>query len=574
MPFSVTCPSCRSVLQLPDAVKGKRVKVRCLKCGKSSMVGQADAPATTPRPTPAATLPRPRRGSTAKKVLVVILLVAALGGGGAAGWFLRGHFEKPSPQPIAQADRPGGSSTPIARSPEPERSTTRRVVPDTRPAQPVTPDTLPDKQTTAKKTPPVKEPPATLAVWPTARRWPTLLSRGGQLDFTDAALRAAFAKGNPMTLPEAKRKLPDATAPAFDWTTYVPKPVIHHMKDPNCWAFGVMGAFEWNWALRNGGPMPEFAIQPIFDISQEGGTDAGATVATAMKPLLDHGTCLAGDYPFVGKPGKLRSDVPLPYRLIAWGEVAPVPAIPKPAQIKQALLDHGPLVASVFTTKAFTQYKAGEIFKEHFTRPKGARQANHDVVIVGWDDSKGKGCWKVQNEWSSRWGEGGFMWIEYGCNYVGLETFWVCAQAVQYDLPTNANRMLPGKTDPFHNWPMARAFTLPPEPTPPTVTAAEALKRPGERLLVQFQPRAYGPVMPQGHVMLLSEPDPNAPGCLAVWLLKAGLDRFPAQDPQGLWKYYGGKQLRVHGWVTPYPLGDRVIQLIEVARPDQIEIVK
>jgi C1A family cysteine protease len=71
-------------------------------------------------------------------------------------------------------------------------------------------------------------------------------------------------------------------------------------------------------------------------------------------------------------------------------------------------------------------------------------------VVIGWDDKLGTGCWHIQNSWGVGWGEGGGgMWIEYGSNEVGLEAYWLRAQANQYDLPADAHKLLGERASPF-----------------------------------------------------------------------------------------------------------------------------
>src|SRR5262245_34500703 len=88
----------------------------------------------------------------------------------------------------------------------------------------------------------------------------------------DADLRAAFGKtGN--TLPESKRALPDASAPAFDWVPVLGLTPVHQQGGkPNCVAQATVAALEWNWQLRNGTrTKPILSPQPILDRLQKGG---------------------------------------------------------------------------------------------------------------------------------------------------------------------------------------------------------------------------------------------------------------------------------------------------------------
>lgn len=52
------------------------------------------------------------------------------------------------------------------------------------------------------------------------------------------------------------------------------------------------------------------------------------------------------------------------------------------------------------------------------------RGINHAVMLVGWDDSKGKtGAFLMRNSWGKGWGDGGYCWLAYE-SYI-VEAFWV-----------------------------------------------------------------------------------------------------------------------------------------------------
>jgi hypothetical protein len=162
------------------------------------------------------------------------------------------------------------------------------------------------------------------------------------------------------------------------------------------------------------------------------------------------------------------------------------------------------------------------------------------------------------------------MWIEYGCNNVGIDACWVRAQAVQYLLPETAPREISADVAAFPKWPEARAMPLPAQPKRPILTVAQAMQRPGERVIVQIKPTNFGTLAPDGHVQLVGMSDGNQ---LAVVLLKSGLAQFPAQDAQALFNHYRGKQLRVRGIVDQITVNSQVSKwIIEVASPDQIDV--
>lgn len=79
--------------------------------------------------------------------------------------------------------------------------------------------------------------------------------------------------------------------------------------------------------------------------------------------------------------------------------------------IKKTILKHGPLYVGMrwedvsYNPKKKTYYY------------KGNKNANHVVIIYGWDDNKrtegGKGAWIAKNLWGNAWGENGFFYVSY-----------------------------------------------------------------------------------------------------------------------------------------------------------------
>jgi hypothetical protein len=106
-------------------------------------------------------------------------------------------------------------------------------------------------------------------------------------------------------------------------------------------------------------------------------------------------------------------------RALAWGYVNEKDPehMPSVAQIKQALIEHGPLAMPIRGDACFSVYQGG-VFNGH---SKG--DINHVLVLIGWDDDKQ--AWLVKNSWGEQWGEQGFGWVAYGSNNVGLYAAWI-----------------------------------------------------------------------------------------------------------------------------------------------------
>ena len=249
----------------------------------------------------------------------------------------------------------------------------------------------------------------------------------------DETARDEFDKSHPGVLPDAplRARLPFPSEKAFNWCTFNQDFFVHNQgPSSSCWAHTAIEALECNWLMRNGIRHP-FSPQPVLDYSQRAN---GGSSSVAFDVLLKHGTGLLPEYAFNGQPGKVRNKIPTRFRAIAWGRVGDGHTPPTVDQIKAALLEHGPLAINLFSTPAFQKYTTG-VFAEHYKPVKPEPAHNHEVLLLGWDDKRGKGAWYIKNSWGEKWGDRGYCWIEYGCNNVCYDVWWVTAQSTYYPLP-------------------------------------------------------------------------------------------------------------------------------------------
>jgi hypothetical protein len=117
-------------------------------------------------------------------------------------------------------------------------------------------------------------------------------------------------------------------------------------------------------------------------------------------------------------------------RALAWGYVneKAFDKMPSVEQMKAALIEHGPLAAPILADHCFSLYKSGVFNGERNT------SLNHVVQLIGWDDEKG--AWLIKNSWGADWGEGGFAWVKYGSNNVGLFAAWIQPSPPTKEMPS------------------------------------------------------------------------------------------------------------------------------------------
>ncbi|MCX6581691.1 MAG: C1 family peptidase [Candidatus Aminicenantes bacterium] len=184
----------------------------------------------------------------------------------------------------------------------------------------------------------------------------------------------------------------------------------------SCWAFGITGAIESQWAYVTG-TYYDFSERYLLDCNTYGYSCNGGwfTAFNDCKypKYFKYESC----YPY--SPTKRACTAPTSCNAdycTSWAYVGSSSGVPSASSIKQKIYDHGAVTAAVYVDSYWQAYTSG-----CFTR-NASGSVNHAIVLCGWDDNKcgtGVGAWKLKNSWGTSWGESGFMWIKYGCQQVG-----------------------------------------------------------------------------------------------------------------------------------------------------------
>ncbi len=215
----------------------------------------------------------------------------------------------------------------------------------------------------------------------------------------------------------------------FDWRTQgVCTPIRNQGGCGSCWAFGLLGAVESNIAIKDA-DLVDLSEQWLVSCCGLGGC-SGEWPGNAANYLRCSGThkdycngygaVMEADFQYQAWDAPCNCPFTHPYCLTSWAYIGPQWDVPTVAQLKQAILDHGPITVCVNATGSFSAYNGG-IFNDC----EGG-SINHAVALVGWDDNQGpEGVWFLRNSWGGSWGEGGYMRITYGCCLVGFGALYV-----------------------------------------------------------------------------------------------------------------------------------------------------
>jgi hypothetical protein len=181
---------------------------------------------------------------------------------------------------------------------------------------------------------------------------------------------------------------------------------------PTCETYAICAALETKM---------QYHLQELYspDLSENhlffnagGSIEKGwVSIVDAAEYLMEYGVPDEGcypdphrpfDYPFESLAGWENRTV----KITEWGWVDH-----NITSMKQALIDHGPLIICIHFWQDFFYYFWG-VYKHH----TGEYAGGHVVTIVGYDDSKS--CWIVKNSWSPKWGEKGWFRMAYDADMI------------------------------------------------------------------------------------------------------------------------------------------------------------
>lgn len=206
-------------------------------------------------------------------------------------------------------------------------------------------------------------------------------------------------------------------------------PVKNQGSCGSCWAFGTVGPLESNIKIKDG-LEKDLAEQYLVSCNTDGwGCNGGWWAHDYHLNKIppgepDAGAVYEADFPYVASDVACGPAHTHHEKIASWRYVGSEYGVPPVNDIKQAILDHGPVAAAVCVGSAFQSYSGG-IFQTNETCPGSV---NHAIVLVGWDDNyqgTGIGVWRLRNSWGPGWGEGGYMNIKYGTSNVGYSANYI-----------------------------------------------------------------------------------------------------------------------------------------------------
>ncbi|XP_037686813.1 cathepsin O isoform X2 [Choloepus didactylus] len=215
---------------------------------------------------------------------------------------------------------------------------------------------------------------------------------------------------------EVQIPIPNISLPLrFDWRDkHVVTQVRNQQMCGGCWAFSVVGAVESACAIK-GEALEDLSVQQVIDCSYNNyGCNGGSTV-NALNWLTKMQVKLVRDseYPFKAQNGLCHYFSGSHSGFSIKGYSA-YDFSDQEDEMAKALLMFGPLV--VIVDAVSWQDYLGGIIQHHCS----SGEANHAVIITGFDKTGSIPYWIVRNSWGSSWGVDGYAHVKMGANICGI----------------------------------------------------------------------------------------------------------------------------------------------------------
>ncbi|XP_034038010.1 cathepsin O [Thalassophryne amazonica] len=229
-------------------------------------------------------------------------------------------------------------------------------------------------------------------------------------EFRDVYLRASMDRAPPYS-GQTLKGLPLK----FDWRD---KAVVGPVQDQkacgSCWAFSVVGALQAVHSIA-GWPLEQLSVQQVVDCSYLNQGCNGGSPAKALYWLKQTNVTLVSqsEYPYKATTGMChffsRSHTGVCLKDFSAHSFSDQ----EEAMMGQLVL-RGPLVA-VVDAVSWQDYLGG-IIQHHCS----CQEANHAVLVVGYDATGDIPYWIVQNSWGTTWGNEGYVYLKIGGNICGI----------------------------------------------------------------------------------------------------------------------------------------------------------
>uniref|UniRef100_A0A8C8RQN3 Cathepsin O n=1 Tax=Pelusios castaneus TaxID=367368 RepID=A0A8C8RQN3_9SAUR len=201
----------------------------------------------------------------------------------------------------------------------------------------------------------------------------------------------------------------------FDWRD---KNVVTQVRNQQtcgaCWAFSVVGGIESAYAIKRN-VLEQLSVQQVIDCSYKDYGCRGGSTVSALNWLNQTKVKLVKDsqYTFKAQTGLCHYFQPSEFGVSITAYEA-YDFSGQEDEMMKKLVNCGPL-AVVVDAVSWQDYLGG-IIQYHCS----SGEANHAVLITGFDRTGSIPYWIVRNSWGHTWGIDGYAHVKIGSNVCGI----------------------------------------------------------------------------------------------------------------------------------------------------------
>ena len=223
-----------------------------------------------------------------------------------------------------------------------------------------------------------------------------------------ASYPRGFFDGDLLGAPGANPTLP----PAVDLSSDFPVPGDQGQQS-SCvgWAVGYAlktyeERVEIGWSLEP----QEHRFSPAYIYNQiNGGMDNGSRISDALDLVVNQGVATLDETPysdqdFLTQPTDAARQEAAQFKGKSWQTANGT------LEIKNALANRLPVVIGIPVFEEFEHLSGPDSVYNTFN---GAFKGGHALTIVGYDDDRYGGAFRIINSWSQNWGDNGYFWLPY-----------------------------------------------------------------------------------------------------------------------------------------------------------------
>jgi hypothetical protein len=170
---------------------------------------------------------------------------------------------------------------------------------------------------------------------------------------------------------------------------------------------------ETGWTLNT----PDHLFSPAFIYNQiNGGQDQGSNISEALALAVSKGVATLATMPYNYTDYRTQPTASAFTQALKF-KAASFLRVNDTSQIKAALANRKPVVGGIAVYQQLVALKGSNSV---YNTSSGNKQGGHAITIVGYDDDKYGGAFKVINSWSQNWGDNGFFWMPYNFTSGGI----------------------------------------------------------------------------------------------------------------------------------------------------------